>query len=398
MRAAIYARYSSDNQREESLEDQIRACTKYAKSKNMIIDPKYIYTDSATSGRVKNRPGLIELMRCAQERKFDIVIVDDLSRLSRDASATLKLADQFEYWGVFLHSIGDGIDTSRPKSKLSLQLRAIINDNYIDALRDSTIRGLSGQKERGYFVAEATFGYKSIPDGEIKTDKKGRQRPDGYKMEIVSEEADIVIRIFNDYSRGKSISRITKELNEEGLSSRKHFKNGWKPSTIHRILKNEKYIGKWVWGKRMNKRDPLTGSVRQVIRADGPLHEGYHEDLRIVPQEVWDTVQAKFKLNEKTWPKAKRQSRFCGEQSSYVTNFPRELLSGAMFCNVCGEVIGKVSGKAGGYYGCMKAKQNACSNKVIVRKSVAEKIILTELKKNSLTRRILITYLKRLRK
>ncbi len=79
----------------------------------------------------------------------------------------------------------------------------------------------------------------------MKLDKKGRPRPDGYKMEVVPEEAALIRRIFNQFAEGKAISAIVRGLNKEGVPGRFKDDKPWGPGTIKRILKNEKYIGVW---------------------------------------------------------------------------------------------------------------------------------------------------------
>ena len=80
MRVAIYARYSSENQSEKSIDDQIRVCKNYIKNNDMTIEDKHIYIDEAISGSIINRPGLQTLEIAAENKEFDAVAVDDLSR------------------------------------------------------------------------------------------------------------------------------------------------------------------------------------------------------------------------------------------------------------------------------------------------------------------------------
>jgi hypothetical protein len=78
------------------------------------------------------------------------------------------------------------------------------------------LRGQVGQKERGFFVGEKTFGYRSVP-GETRMDKKGRPRPEGYKMEVEPKEAAVLLRIFTSYADGMPLTKIVKTLNEENV-------------------------------------------------------------------------------------------------------------------------------------------------------------------------------------
>ncbi len=374
-RAAIYGRYSSDNQREESIEDQISSCFVYAKAHNIVIDPKHIYTDSATSGQLRDREGLNNLLQAAREKKFDVVLVDDLSRLSRVNAQMLIHIQELNFMGIPIISVADNIDTSDEESKLTYQLKGIINEAYVDDLRKKTIRGQLGQKQRGFFIGEKTFGYKSEPYGNVTIDKKGKSRPEGYKIYIEPQETAVVKMIFQMADEGSALTRIVKDLNAAKVPNCKNTARGWNLSTIHRILRNEKYIGRWAWGKRQNKRNPITGVIRQVTR-EKPLFEAEYEELRIIPQEQWERVQAKLISVEKNWKAKGGNPGFAKGHGSLVKVFPKELLSGSMVCSVCGGTICKVSGKGDGYYGCLRATKGGCTNKLLVRKNVAEPIIL----------------------
>jgi hypothetical protein len=93
----------------------------------------------------------------------------------------------------------------------------VFNELQLMDLKKKTFRGQLCQKQRGFIAGEATFGYRSVPVGEMRLDKTGRPRPDGYKMTIEPRQAAVVLRIFREFAEGKSESRIVKELNDEGI-------------------------------------------------------------------------------------------------------------------------------------------------------------------------------------
>src|SRR5215813_6489570 len=220
MKVAIYARYSSDNQRPESIEDQIRACQELAVARGYSVDTIHIYRDEAKSGMLRNRPGLETLLASARAHEFEGVLVDDLSRLSRDNHMLLTLYAEFRFNGVRIISRADSLDRDDLHSKLGFQMRGIVNELYLDDLREKTLRGQKGQKARGFVVGERTYGYRSVPVGEMRVDRHGRPRPDGYRMVIEPLEAEVVRRIFRDFSGGKGIKAIVKELNAEAVRGR----------------------------------------------------------------------------------------------------------------------------------------------------------------------------------
>ena len=384
MKVAIYARYSSENQRPESIEDQIRGCQELAAARGYSVDPTHIYTDAAKSGASRDRPGLEALLAAARARQFEAVLVDDLSRLSRDNHFLLTLYAEFRFNDVRIISRGDSLDSDDEHSKLGFQMRGIVNELYLDDLREKTLRGQKGQKARGFTVGEATYGYRSVPVGEMRIDRRGRPRPDGYRMTIDPSEAQVVLRIFRDFSGGKAIKALVKELNIEQVQGRRKFRRGWSPSTISRILKNEKYTGRWIWNRSETRRDPKTGRKRKFPKPESEWYVSHNEELRIVPQEIWDRAAARWKEIDHSWPQRRTKKAVGNPQRSYVKTCPPHLLSGALHCGACGSTIGQVSGKGSGYYGCLAAARRACTNKLLVSRRITERAVLAAVKERLL--------------
>ena len=376
MRAGIYARYSSENQRPESIEDQIAACRRLASQRGFTVLEDHIYADQAQSGARRDRLGLSALVSAAQNAQFDVVLVDDLSRLARDNYLMLSVIAELHFEGVRVVSVADGLDSDDEEATLGIQIRGIFNELQLRDLKKKTLRGQMGQKERGFSVGERTFGYKSIPFGKIQMDKKGRPRPEGYKMEIEPREAAIVLRIFKAYADGLSLTRIVRMLNEEQVPGRMRSAKGWSPATVSRLLDNEKYVGRWVWNKTESRRDPRTGRRRRFTKPESEWVVQESESLRVVPQALWEQVRTRRQEVRRTWPGGKGRRGFSREQGGRERHFPTHLLSGSMACGKCGATIAQVSGKAGGYYGCLGAAKGACDNKMLVRRKLAEKIIL----------------------
>src|SRR3989338_3762356 len=132
MKVAIYARYSSENQRQESIEDQARVCKEFAKRYGHTVLEDHIYWDEAKSGAIRNRPALDKLLKACEQKEFQAILVDDLSRLSRNNHHLLTLCAQFQYWEVELISVADGLNTKEEHAKLGIQMRGIINELYLD--------------------------------------------------------------------------------------------------------------------------------------------------------------------------------------------------------------------------------------------------------------------------
>jgi site-specific DNA recombinase len=376
MPAAAYARYSSENQRPESIDDQVSACRKLAKQRSLTVSDKHIFADQAQSGARSDRPSLAALMSAAHAGEFDAVVVDDLSRLARDNHLMLSIIAELHFDGIRVISVADGLDSDDEESTLAIQVRGIFNELQLRDLKKKTLRGQIGQKERGFFVGEKTFGYRSVPVGEMRMDKKGRPRPDGYKMEIEPAQAATIVRIFTAYADGMSLTQIVKTLNEENVPGSIRSSKGWSPATISRILDNEKYAGRWIWNRTESRRDPRTGRRRRFEKPESEwvIHED--EELRIIPKPLWDTVRERRKEMHRTWPGGEGKGGFCKDQGSRQAHFPTHLLAGSMVCGCCGATIAQVSGKSGGYNGCLAATKGACENKTLVRRTLAEKVIL----------------------
>ena len=278
-------------------------------------------------------------------------------------------------------SVADGLDSDDEESSLGIQVRGIFNELQLADLRKKTLRGQMGQKRRGFTVGEATFGYKSFPVGTFRTDKKGRSRPEGYRMLIEAREARVVLRVFEDFAAGESESHIVRRLNEDSVPGRRRAK-GWSPSTIRRMLDNQKYIGRWIWNRRQTRRDPRTGRRRQLPKPESEWIITVNEALRIVPSPTWDAVQERLHAARKVWPGGRGCRGFESQRGSRVEAYPSDLLSGAMRCGVCGGSMPKVSGKAGGYYGCLAATRRKCENRLLVRRSLAEQVIIGAVAEN----------------
>lgn len=384
MKAAIYARYSSENQSEKSIDDQVRVCRNYAKNNDLTIEENQIYVDEAKSGALLNRPGLQALEKAIENKEVEAVLVDDLSRLSRSNHQMLTLVLKFNYYQVKIISVADGISTDDENSKLGIQIRGLINELYLDDLRKKTSRGLEGQKLRGFSAGENVYGYCTKPVGELKLNKKGQARYEGMVHKINPEEAEIVKRIFAEFIEGKSINKIVTGLNIDKIPTKKSMPGGWNISTVARILKNKKYIGIWNWRRSKNVRDPMTGKKKSIPRPDKEHIPIFREDLIIIDKETWENTLAKWKIMEGTWPVSKKRKAFY-QQKSYIYTSPTHLFSGLMKCKTCGSAIVLLSGKGGGYYGCYNARRGTCSNTIKVPRKRLEETIIKDLKERILT-------------
>ena len=377
MKAAIYARYSSENQSEKSIDDQVRVCRKFIENNDMTVEDRHIFIYEAISGSIINRPGLQALENAAESGEFVAVAVDDLSRLSRSNHQMLTLVLRFNYYQVKIISVSDGIITDDDNSKLDIHVRGLINELYLDDLKKKTIRG--------YSAGENVYGYYTKPSGKLKVNKKGQHKYDGMVHVINPDEAEVVKKIFSKFINGKSISNIVKDLNKEKIPTKRGYAGGWNTSTVSRILKNEKYTGLWIWKKHKNVRDPMTGKRKKVKRPESEQLKIFKEELIIIDKETWENSQKRWREISHAFPVRKGSNSKKTKQKSYVHSNPPHLLSGLMKCSKCGGAIVLVSGKGSGYYGCFNAKRKTCNNTLIAPRKRIEEAIISDLKNKILT-------------
>ena len=410
-RISVYARYSSDMQSADSADDQIkrikyRIGTGQVVSRKFIgrslkIDSEWVLKDEAQSGRVAGREGYERLLEGIRSKAFDLLIVDDLSRLTRSLGNLLNLYEMLRWYEVELISICDGISSEDVSAKTFFTVKGMVNDFSNDIHAERVIRGMEIRALQGFSCGDHPFGYDS--KATRTENKKGKIVPSHFKISINENEAQAIRRIFSMYDLGLGYSRIAKALNAEkipspGLQYAKPGKDPvWSPRSMQQILKNEKYVGIWRWKKtkvglhpetklRSSKERPLTEWVSHM---EGKT---LREDLRIIEQELWDSVQAKLSENQRKPNNIRSHSRWAHEKP-YLPNHP---LSGVLECGICASNLVIVGGRRGGYYGCSSAHRNGtCQNRqVISLKKIEENVlgVLAEKLKNPEMAKTAATY------
>src|SRR6266542_2297650 len=190
MKVAIYARYSSDNQRDASIGDQFRVCREFAERQGWTIEGEY--KDAAVSGATLMRVGFQQMMAKALRKEFDVVLAESLDRFSRDQEDTAGLFKRLTFAGVSIVTLAEGEITF-----LHIGLKGTMNAMFLKELADKTHRGLRGRIELGKAGGGVSFGYRIVrrlENGLVTTGER----------EIVPDEAAIIRRIFNDYRAGAS--------------------------------------------------------------------------------------------------------------------------------------------------------------------------------------------------
>lgn len=384
IRCAIYARYSTNNQREASIEDQIRKCREAAISKGWEVLDTHIYYDKAQSGtRVNSRDGFKEMMRVAMSGNcpFQKILVDDTSRIARNTKEALDIFSLLTFYGVHVYYVSQGIDTSHEAAEEMITINGLIDSLYIRNLAKETHRGIEGQVLKGYSGGGKRYGYYSVPVYNGKVDIYGNPEADGYNLKIDLDEANTIIRIFrlfgeDGYSARKIVNILNKELKETG-SPKPPRGEYWGVSTllgnkkaVRGILNNEIYIGNYYWNRSTSMRNPGTDRVQVRLKAQDKWIVLKRPELRIISDKLWDKVK-----------KRQRQLKDIGD-GRYMKTIPAysvNLLTGLMTCSQCGANMVVVSGGKYGKYGCSSNWNNGsavCSNNIKISKKEIEKTIV----------------------
>jgi DNA invertase Pin-like site-specific DNA recombinase len=158
MRATLYARYSSEGQREASVVDQFRNCETRAEKEGWQIVERY--ADKGISGTKDEtgREGYAAMLKAARAKSFDVLLVDDLSRLSRDEAELILTRRKLLFWGLRLVGVSDGYDSDAKGHKIQATMRGLMNDIFLDDLKAKTHRGMAGQALKGYSTGSRVYG------------------------------------------------------------------------------------------------------------------------------------------------------------------------------------------------------------------------------------------------
>ena len=378
-RVGIYARYSSDLQNESSIDDQAR------RGRDAIVraggNPAQalVFADYAVSGGSMDRAGLEAMLRAVEEKRIDVIITEDVSRISRDMGDAAQIFKRLQFAGVPLIGLSDGIDTSAKQGKLTFAFKSMMAEWYVDELRDRTLRGLEGRALAGFATGNVPFGFATVAE----SDATGRAL--GNKIVIDETEAAIIIRIFIAYRDDGALHRIARDLNRDGVPSpragTKHKRYGWGASTIRAILHNEKYAGVWRFKERQwvkvpgtNKRQPRARPADEVMTIERP-------ELRIIDHELWTAVQTKLAaVNRKYTKQSTEPERNASPKKATY------LLSGILVCDVCGFPMSIYGGGKTRYYRCSTHHtKGVCSNGLRVREDVLRADCLDALREETQT-------------
>ena len=380
-RVALYARYSSDNQRDASIEDQLRQCRERAVREGWTIVETY--SDRAISGASLIRAGIQSLLADAQAGRFDMVLSEALDRVSRDQEDIAGIFKRLRFASISIFTLSEG-----QINELHVGLKGTMNALFLKDLAIKTHRGIRGRVEAGKIGGGNAYGYRVVH----QLDARGE--PIRGERDIFEEQAEIVRRIFREYVAGKGPQRIAADLNREGILSPTGKR--WSDTTIRGnrtissgILNCELYIGVIRWNRQRKLKNPDTGRSVYRLNQESEWIRSEAPELRIVPQELWDA--AKARQDELT---ALYKKQIDGSRAAVglmkakngglnATHRPRTLLSGLLFCGCCG---GSYARRGQDRYACTNhVLGNGCDNARTVDRKALESRVLTGLRERMMT-------------
>ena len=367
MRAVIYARYSSDLQRDASIEDQVEVCSSFIASKNWSLGKTY--SDRATSGSSKFRPQYQQLLSDARNNQFDIVVAEALDRLSRDQEDVAALFKALNFSGIKLITLTEG-----EINELHVGLKGTMNALFLKDLASKTHRGMRGRIKEKRAAGGISYGYSLVREFDL------RGEPIRGGRTINDAEASIVRRIFAEFSVGSSPWAIARKLNSEGVAG--PGGRPWQDTTIRGhaargtgILRNELYIGRMIWNRQHFVKDPSTGKrlARMNPKTEWVIEEV--PDLRIIDDALWQAVSGRLNdIAQSPTAVAIRGSQFWQKKR------PKHFLTGLTCCGSCGHPLVNTGRD---YLRCTRAdKGGTCTNTRGIRRTILEDIVLTSLQKN----------------
>jgi len=347
-KAAIYARYSSDNQREESIDAQVRAIKDYTEKNNIQIVK--IYVDEARSATIDNRPQFLQMIKDSALGGFDLVLVHKLDRFARNRYDSAFYRRELKKNNVRLVSVLENLDDS-PESVILESVLEGIAEYYSKNLAREVMKGM---KETAY-KCKHTGGIPPL----------GYDVSDDKSYVINQKEAAAVRLIFSMRAKSAGYNLIIEELNRLGYRSKRGNRFG--KNSIHEILKNEKYAGVYIFNRSAAKVDGKRNNHKikkdeDIIRIEGGMPA-------IIDKKLFNEVQDKMSKSKKGPAANKAKETY--------------LLSGIIYCGKCGgSMVGnrKYAGRNRTLYlsyECSKRKRNkSCDMKSISKKFVRKRLLM----------------------
>ena len=332
--AAIYARVSSDQQKENhTIQSQTAALTESAKAHGYAVPSPWQFQDEGYSGATLLRPGLEAVRDLAATGQIAAVLVYSPDRLSRKYAYQVLLAEEFARCGVELVFL-QAPSTATAEDQLLVQFQGMIAEYERAQIVERSRRGKRHRAQQGSInvLSGAPYGYRYIKKNDTSA---------AY-YQVVETEAEVVRMIFDRYTHaGLSIGAITRDLNQAQIPTRSG--NGrWERSTVWGILRNPAYVGRACFGKtRLQPRQRITRRLRQ--RGILPARQSANHER---PRQEWIEISVPALVTEETFALAQEQLQKNKQFASRRAIRPT-LLQGLLVCQNCGYAL---YGSSGGRY------------------------------------------------
>ena len=341
--AVIYARYSSASQREESIEQQVRICRKYASDHNLNVVA--VYDDRAMTGTVDKRPGFQRMIRDSKNRGWQYVIVYALDRFARDRYDSANYKHQLRANGVRVLSATEQIPDD-PSGIIMESLLEGMAEYYSKELARKVNRGLEDNARKCMVTGVLPLGYRKGPDSKYEIDPAG---------------AAIVKEAFARVKAREQITSIIDDFNARGLRTR--VGKPWNKNSMDKLLHNERYTGVYIF------RDiRIENGIPAIVS---------RPDFDAVQNYLYTKQNAR---RDKTGATPQRRRQDTGVY----------LLTGKLYCGHCQEPMVGISGHSRNgtshyYYGCRGHHNNTGCRKKNIRRDFIEEILARSLRQNILS-------------
>jgi len=374
--AALYARVSSDQQKEEkTIASQVAALVEFARAEGFSVPDEWIFQDEGYSGSSLVRPGLERVRDLAAAGEIEAVLVLAPDRLSRKYAYQVLLIEELARHGVEIMFKNSPHPTT-PEDQLLVQFQGMIAEYERAQILERSRRGKLHRARQGEVsvLSGAPYGYRYV--------RKTEERAGFY--EIIEAEADVVREAYAWYTReGLSIGDVTRRLNERGVPTKKQGAQ-WERSTVWAMLRNPAYQGTACFGKTQlaARTRPSNRTVRQ--RGGCPARNNASHE---VPREQWIEIAVPALIEEPTFALAQGRLAHNKQLSARRTITPA-ILQGLVHCRHCGYALYRTATRSSArkiyYYRCLGsdawryAGQARCTERPI-RQDLLESLVWSEL-------------------
>jgi site-specific DNA recombinase len=373
--AAIYARVSSEQQREEhTIGSQTAALIEFARTHDLQVPKQWIFEDEGFSGATLERPGLDRVRDLAAEGQIQVVLAYAPDRLSRKYAYQVLLIEELARHGVETLFV-KAPQSATAEDQLLVQFQGMIAEYERAQILERSRRGKRHRARAGELsvMSGAPYGYRYV--------RKSEDAPASYA--VIDAEARVVQRIYQMYTvEGLSIGAIARRLSEEGIPTRKRSAR-WERSVVWAVLRNSAYRGVAYFGKtRIAPRTRVTRPLRMrggISQRNSAGHER--------PREEWIEIPVPALVSEESFARAEellQQNKLRARRRTITPSVVQGLVS----CQKCGYAFSRTSTRTSArklhYYKCIGSESwrklggPVCNNSRMVRQDLLDQIVWAE--------------------